>query len=200
MNKFLMQIAVWLLALNVTAQVHPYAYKFVFRGVTYQTNGTGDIFTTPLTEQTFLQDRAPGLGITNLSSIAIIYHLNGDDQGNDTVEVVSTNGGPRLALELAFLFGSDTNLGRGGLELTNATQTEIRRFDNVYTFENSTYTSPNSAAVGGVDTTKRLLTDTSGNTHWTIDGELAWTVIPQNGRGSMLCTGHFTLGPPMFSN
>src|SRR5437899_10184655 len=95
---------------------------FLFRGTSYTTNGAGDIVATPITEQTLLADRAAAGGITDLSTVAIVYH-GGGDTGNhaDTGEIVNSSTGAKLANEFAFLFGSDSTLQRTAV--TNATRT-----------------------------------------------------------------------------
>src|SRR6202044_1507799 len=67
-------------------------YKFLFTGTAYQTNSLGKIVGTPLTDQTLLQDRARIGGITDLSTVSIVYHLNGGTMG-DSVDVISNANG-----------------------------------------------------------------------------------------------------------
>ncbi len=172
-----------------------YMYQFLFKGTAYQTNGTGNIVATPITDQTLLQDRASMGGITDLSTVAIVYHIGGDPKG-DTVEVVSSSNGQKLAFEFGFWFGDDPTLGRSAL--TNATQTEVRRVDYLYTLEDSTYTYPNSHSMGSAFVTKRYMTDTSGNVRPTIEGTMQWIVNPQNNRSTIVCVGTFTLGLLLF--
>jgi hypothetical protein len=168
-----------------------YLYRFVFQGYAYQTNpATGNIVATPITDQTLLADRAQAGGITNLSTVAIVYHINGDPKG-DTVEIWNTNG-TQLTFEFGLWFGDDASLGRTAL--TNASQTEIRVVQYVYTLDSSTYTYANSDSLGAAFITKRFLTDTNGNVHPTIEGPISWEVMPQNGRGAIVCSGNFTLG------
>lgn len=181
------------LVMSASAQQY-IEYQFVFRGTAYTTNETGNIVATPITDQTLLADRAAGGGITDLSTVAIVYHINGDPKG-DTVEVVSTNG-TSLAFEFGFWFGSDSSLGRSAL--TSGNSNEVRRVDYLYTLENSTYTHSNPDSIGAAFTTKRFLTDTNGNTNPTIEGTMTWGVVPQGTNGTIMCTGHFTLGKPMF--
>jgi hypothetical protein len=76
------------------------------------------------------------------------------------VDVISNANGQVLTTEFGFYFGSDTNLGR--YAVTNATQTEQRRVDQIYTFNNTAYTYENGASLGGAFTCKRFLTDSKG--------------------------------------
>jgi len=182
-----------LLVSNSFAQQY-YDYQFVFQGTAYETNATGNIVATPITDQTLLADRAHAGGITDLSTVAIVYHIGGDPKG-DTVEIISTNG-TKLAFEFGFWFGSDPSLGRSAL--TSGNGNEVRRVDPLYTLENSIYTHSNPDSIGSAFVTKRFLTDTNGNTLARIEGTMSWGVVPQGTNGTIMCIGHFTLGKPLF--
>jgi hypothetical protein len=173
------------------------AYQFIFSGTAYQTNASGDIVATPITDQTLLQSQGQNLNITNLSTISLVYHFNGGPPYGDTVDVISNATGETLVTEFGFYFGSDLSLGR--YAVTNATQNEQRRVDQIYTFSNTTYTYQNGDSLGTAFTHKHTLTDTNGNTLSFVEGTLAWDVIPTTANaGPMVCVGHFTLGKPMF--
>src|SRR5580658_10360573 len=181
---------------NVMQQSY-YEYKFVFNGTAYQTNGSGDIVGTPITDQTLLQSQAQQLHITNLNTISLVYHFDGGMPYGDTVDVISNANGQTLTTEFGFYFGSDTNLGR--YAGTNATQTEQRRVDQIYTFSNTPYTYENGDSLGTAFTHKHTLADTNGNTLSFVEGTLAWDVIPTIANaGPKVCVGQFTLGQPMF--
>jgi hypothetical protein len=197
-NKVYVVAAVTLLmgSFSVCAQSY-IEYKFVFSGTAYQTNASGDIASTPITDQTLLQSQAQRLNITNLSTISLVYHFNGGPPYGDTVDVISNATGETLTTEFGFYFGSDLSLGR--YAVTNATQSEQRRVDQIYTFSNTPYTYQNSDSLGTAFTHKHTLTDTNGNTISFAEGTLAWDVIPSTGNtGPMICVGHFSLGQPMF--
>jgi len=179
-----------------------YEYKFVFNGMAYQTNGAGNIVGTPITDQTLLQSQAQRLNITNLSTISLVYHLDGGPPYGDTVDVISNATGQTLTTEFGLYFGSDypgENPPLGRWAVTNATQTEQRRVDQLYTFSNTPYTYENGESLGASFTCKRFLIDTNGNTNMFIDGTLFWDVIPTGTNvAPVLCSGHYTLGQPMF--
>jgi hypothetical protein len=179
-----------------------YEYKFIFNGTAYQTNGAGNIVGTPITDQTLLQSQAQRLNITNLSTISLVYHLDGGPPYGDTVDVISNATGETLTTEFGLYFGSAYAGEAGSLgryAVTNAPQTEQRRVDQVYTFSNTPYTYENGESLGGSFTCKRFLVDTNGNTNMFIDGTLFWDVIPTGTNPApMLCSGHFTLGQPLF--
>src|SRR4051812_19659083 len=79
---------VLLSATNASAQ---YMFKFVFKGMSYQKDASGNIVGVPITDQTLVADRAATLGV-NPNTLAIVYHIGGDEKG-DTVEVVSATTG-----------------------------------------------------------------------------------------------------------
>src|ERR1700722_5314283 len=179
-----------------------FEYKFLFNGTAYQTNGTGNMAAIPVTDQTLLEAEAQPLNITNLSTISLVYHLNGGLPYGDTVDVISNSTGQTLSTLFGLYFGSDypgetASLGR--YAVTNASQTELRRVDQVYTFANTPYTYANSESLGASFTCKRFLVDTNGNTNMFIDGTFFWDVRPTGTNvASILCAGSFTLGKPMF--
>jgi len=171
-----------------------YEYQFVFTGTAYQTNASGNIVGTPITDQTLLKDRARLGNITDLSTISIAYHINGNSLG-DTVEVISNANGQVLAPEFGLYFGSDGSLGRTAV--TNAMQTQQRRVDYIYTSNSSAFTFDNDDSVGVSMTTKSFVT-TNGTTNAVISGTMSWGVAPQGTNGSILCIGNFSLGQPLF--
>jgi hypothetical protein len=187
-----MAAALFLSAFSAFGQ---YEYKFLFKGLAYETNSSGNIVATPITEQALLQDRATAGGVTDLSTIALVYHVGGDEKG-DTVEIVSSTNGQRLAFEFGFWFGSDPSLQRSAL--TNATQTEQRRVDYIYTLETATYICLNTHSSGAAFVTKRTLTDNSGNVNVTVEGTMQWMVNPQNGHGTIVINGSFSTGQRLF--
>ena len=172
-------------------------YKFLFNGLAYEvpTNSTsGNIVATPITDLTLLQDRV-NTGGGNISTLSLVYKINGDDKG-DTVEVVNNSDGSRAAFQFGFWFGSDPTLERSAL--TNSTQTEQRRVDYIYTLETATYICQNSHSSGAAFVTKRIMTDGSGNTTYSIEGTIQWMVNPQNGRGTIIVNGSFSTGQRLF--
>jgi hypothetical protein len=176
-------------------QGHSYfEYKFIFSGTAYETNAAGKLVGTPITDQTLLQDRARLGGITDLSTVAIVYHLDGNSLG-DTVEVIASTNGQVLTSEFGLYFSSDSSLGRTAV--TNAAQTQQIEADYIYTSNGSTYTFGNNDSVGLSITTKTF-SITNGVTNAMISGSMSWGVEPQGTNGPILCIGNFSLGQPMF--
>lgn len=168
----------------------------------YATNAAGNIVGTPITDQTLLADRAAEGGITDLSTVAIVYHIGGaaPNGGNppwDTIDIINATNGAFLTTEFGLYYGSDGQYDRTAV--TNATSTEERRIDYLYTFNNSGYTINASDSIGAAIITKRFLNDGSGNTNTIIDGSFAWDALPHGTNiVPIVCTGTFTLGKPLF--
>jgi len=169
-------------------------YQFLFSGTAYETNAAGKMVGTPITDQTLLQDRARLGQISAVSTLAIVYHINGNAMG-DTIDIISNATGQVLVTELGLYFGSDGGLGRTAV--TNAAQTAQRRIDYIYTDNNSTYTFDNDDSVGGSMTSKYLVT-TNGMTNAMISGMMSWGVAPRGTNGPILCIGKFSTGQPLF--
>jgi len=171
-------------------------YKFVFSGTAYQTNSAGVIVATHITDQTLLRDRARLGNITNLNTISLVYHIGGGPPYGDTVDVISNATGQTLTTQFGFYFGSDAALGRTAV--TNLLQTQERRVDYIYTFDNSTYTYANGDSVGAAFTYKDFV-KVSKTTNAIINGTMSWNVTPTGtNTRPMLCTGNFSLGRPMY--
>lgn len=162
------------------------------QGTCYQTNGSGDFVSTPMTDQVLVQMAAQSGGLSP-SSIALVYHLQSSGLG-DTIDVVDANTGSTLVNLFGLYFGDDASLGRSAA--TNATRTVIRRLDYIYTQQNTTYTSFNSHSMGSAFTVKRSLTDTNGTTHVTVEAQMSWIVNPSGSSGTKLCSVNFSTTTP----
>ena len=189
---------------------HITSIKFIFSGTAYQTNASGDIVRTPITDQTLLQTEAQLLNLTNLSALSLVYHLDGGYPNGDTVEVISNATAQTLATEFGFFYGSqlpgETNaMGEpanllGRYSVTNASMSEQRRVDQIYNFANSLYTYHNSGSLGG----SFYLQTISGRFQRRHQSD-SLTARFSEGRliptgtnlAPILCAGHFTLGQPI---
>jgi hypothetical protein len=175
---------------NIRAQTYD-EYKFTFSGTAYQTNSLGTLIATHISDQTLLADRARQGGISNLTTVSLVYHIGGDPLG-DTVEVISNKTGQTLTTEFGFYFGSDGALGRTAV--ANLSQTMERRLDYIYTFYNSTYTFSTGDSLGAAFTYKRLVKQ-GAVTNALISGTMSWSVTPTGTNTKpMFCTGTFSLG------
>jgi hypothetical protein len=176
---------------NLQAQ---YKYKFVFKGMCYQSDANGNVVNIPFTDQTIINERAAAGGVSP-STLALVYHVGADTRG-DTVEVVSSANGSTLYNEFAFWFGADASLGRSAL--TNTAGTDIRRVDQLFTFSDSPHTCSASHGMGTAYTAKKTIGVTNGTPYYTIEGTLQWIVNPVAGASSKACYGTFTATQVLF--
>jgi hypothetical protein len=170
----------------------PFLYHITLQGTCYQTNGSGNFVATPITDKILVQKAALSGGVSP-SSIALVYHLQSSGLG-DTIDFVNATNGSTLANVFGLYFGDDPTLGRSAA--TNATHTEIRRLDYVYTQQNTAFTSFNTHSMGSAFTVKRFLTDTNGTTHTTVEAQISWIVNPSGTNGTKLCTANFNTTTP----
>ena len=170
----------------------PFLYHMTLRGTSYQTNATGNLAPTPLTEKVLVDDAATKGGVSP-SSVLLVYHLQSSGLG-DTIDFVDANTGITLSTLFGLYFGDDATLGRTAA--TNATQTEVRRLDYIYTQQNTTYTSYNSHSMGSAFTVKRFLTDTNGITQVVVEAQMSWIANPSGTNGTRVCTANISTSTP----
>jgi hypothetical protein len=178
-------------AINLQAQ---YLYKFVFKGMCWQSDTNGNIVNIPFTDQTIINEQAAGLGL-DPSSLTLVYHIGADPHG-DNVDIVRSSDGAFILHEFLFWFGDESSFNR--MALTNATGTDIRRNDQLFTQNNSPHTCDNSHGMGTVYTSKKIIGVTNGIPYYKIEGTLQWVVNPVNGASSKTCYGTFTATQVMF--
>ena len=189
----ILAISALCLAVGFTQQ-QPTVYKLAFKGTAYQRDGTGNLVGVPLTEQLLLSARTGGF----TQDLAIAYIMDGNERG-DTIEIVNANTGARHAFLFGLWFGDDRTMQLGRTALTNATQTEIRRVDQVFTLDNSIYSSENSHGVGTSFVVKRFVRDAGGNTRANIDVQIQWMVNPWGtNQWAKICHGTFVSTQPLF--
>src|SRR5688572_7115945 len=187
-------VSVLCLAVGFT-QEQPRVYKLAFKGMAYQRDGSGNIVGVPLTEQLLLSARTGGY----TQDLAVAYFIDGDAGRGDTIEIVNTITGAKHGLLFGLWFGDDRSMKLGRTALTNAALTEIRRVDQVFTLDNSIYSSQNAHGVGTSFVAKRFVQDTAGNTRATIDVSIHWMVNPWGtNRWAKICHGTFISTEPLF--
>lgn len=165
----------------------PFLFQMTFRGSCYQTNATGTMVATPITEMSLVQDAAAAGGV-DWKAFALVYHVQGSGFG-DTIDVVDANTGQVAVTLYGLFFGDNANQDLGRTALTNSVGTEVRRLDYIYT-------SQNSHSMGACFTTKRFQGDGRGNLRTTITGQMSWIVNPVGGAGTKICTATFTTTRP----
>ncbi|HWI58226.1 MAG TPA: hypothetical protein VNZ22_13430, partial [Bacillota bacterium] len=160
-----------------------------FRGTCSQVNAAGAIVSTPITDRTWLQEVAQKSGITDLRSIALVYHVHGNDLG-DTIDVINPANGAVYGTLFGFYFGEDF----GRQALTNSTGTQVRRLDYIYTDQNT-------HSLGAALVNKQYVTDRRGNTRLRVQGQMNYVVTSTDTTPTKICTGTFTSGNPLiFTN
>lgn len=174
-------------------------FLLTFRGTTYQTNASGNVQATPVSEKTWLSEAAYALGITDTSGMAVVYHVAGSGYG-DTIEVVNRANGASYGSLLGLFFGDNNVQSLGRAALTNSTGTQVRRVDQVYVFYKNNFQSAD--ALGSAFVTKRFMSDRSGNPHGTVDADLNYLMLPAGTNpvprmfvGSFTTTRPFVPGP-----
>lgn len=162
-------------------------FHITFSGTAYQKGPDGNMVPVRMTEKTLLEEAARDGGVTDLSTLALVYHVNGSSFG-DTIDVVNATTGVPYRTFYGFFFGEDASLNRTAI--TNAAGSEIRRIDYIYT-------SQSSHSMGTGFVTKRYIKDTQGNSRATIDGgQLQWIVLPAKGDSAKMCKATFTTVRP----
>ena len=179
-------VSLSLLALGLFSANAQFEFKVIFRGASYQTNGNGLVFSTPITEQTILQAAAQAGGITDLSTLALVYHVQGSSFG-DTIDVVNATNGIAYKTVFGFFFGDDPSLNR--VAITNGTGTEVLRVDYIYTDQNS-------HSMGAAFVTKNY--SPGGQQLTSVTGRMQWIVNPISPAGTKVCYGSFTATNPLF--
>jgi len=174
------------LSWNASAQSQ-FLFRITIRGTCYQTNASGNIVASPITETTLLQQAAQAGGV-DPSTLALVYHVQGSSFG-DTIDVVNASSGAVATTLYGLFFGDDSVQALGRTALTNSIGNLVRRVDYIYT-------SQNSHSMGASFTSKRFLTDTKGNVHTTIEGQMEWIVNPTGNNGTQVCTATFNTTTP----
>jgi len=179
-------VALVLLELSASAQT-PFLFRITLRGTCYQTNPSGDIVSSAITEATLVQEAAQAGGV-DPKTLALVYHVQGSSFG-DTIDVVDASSGAVATTLFGLFFGDDAVQVLGRTALTNNAGTQVRRLDYIYT-------SQNSHSMGASFTTKRFLTDKNGSVHSTIDGQMQWIVNPTGNSSTKVCIVTFTTTKP----
>ncbi len=162
-------------------------YVFTYAGTRSSTDSNGVIVTTPMNNQSLLQEFAANNGITNTSWLGLAYHVNGNmDFSGDTIDVINRTNGVVVGTIFGFFYGE----AFGRMALLSGSGRQLKRIEYVYT-------SQNSHSLGSVLLTDYYLLDGNGNTNKTyIFGNMQYLVLPDMTHTNVqVCTGSFrTIG------
>ncbi len=162
-------------------------FPLTFRGTCSQTDSSGKITSTRISDRDWLQEVAARGGVTDLSTLQIVYHVNGNGLG-DTIDVINPQTGSVLTTIFGFYFSQE--YGRKALMNQNGD----RRIQYVYTEQNS-------RSLGTALVSKNYLPDRTGTTNTTISGQMTYLVTPDASNPNLkLCNGTFTVGKELFFN
>lgn len=162
-------------------------YQVVFNGTSSTTDSTGKIVTRTTNNQTLLQDFAKNQGVTDISYLALAFHMKmpGESSLGDTIDVINRTNGTFYATLIGFYFGEDSSLGRSGL--ISGSHRQQRRVEYIYTDQNS-------HSMGSALITNYYWLDAQGNTNNAMAfGQMQWVINPDSvSSNTRICTGNFT--------
>jgi hypothetical protein len=179
--------AILLLTLSGSAQE---LLQLKFQGKCLGTNESGQIVKQNVNNTSILKEFADRNGITNLSSLALVYHVAGDERG-DVIEVVNAATSEIVWQVYGLLFPVDLPSGDGS---------QLSRF--VYM-----YNDQQSVSMGSGMLKERISLDRHGKTNRSITGDLQFYLLPDSSNGLRTCTATIsaskiftTNAPPNFTN
>lgn len=164
--------------------------QIVINGSCYTTDSKGHIALTQINNHSLIKSFADSHGVSDLSGLALAYHLGGNELG-DTIEVINRTNGASVYTIFGLYFGED--FGRTAL-LSKSGQ-QMKRLEYIYTDQNS-------HSLGSALLTDYYFLDNSGNTNRTyVLGQMQYIVTPDSGHtNTQVCTANFTtLRPWRFS-
>src|SRR5262245_46163366 len=85
-----------------------------FEGSCRTTNAEGAIVRQVVNNRTLLKDYAQAHSVSNLNTLALVYHSQGDERG-DVIQIVDSRTGAILADVLALFFSIDLPAGDGSV-------------------------------------------------------------------------------------
>jgi|SRR6516225_8781774 hypothetical protein len=176
-----------LLVLWQTTSPAQQLYQVVFTGTSSTTDSTGKIVTRKTNNQTLLQDYGKNHGATDVSFLALAYHMKtpSDNQVGDTIDVINRTNGTYYATLIGFYFGEDPTLGR--TDLLSGSGRQQRRIEYIYTEQNN-------HSMGSALITNYYWFDTQGKTNNVMAfGQMQWIENPDNvSTNTQVNTGSFT--------
>jgi hypothetical protein len=156
-------------------------FALTFTGTCFQTNAAGKIVSQAISDKTILQEVAQHAGITDVKTLGLVYHENGNAFG-DTIDVINPTNGTVLDTLFGFYFGEAFDR----MVLTNRNGAE-RRLDYVYTKQND-------HSLGSALINKSAVSNRPGSARQ-IDGQMKWVVtLDAENPAVKICAGKFKTG------
>jgi hypothetical protein len=163
----------------------PFYYQFTFSGTSVYTNAAGNLVTKRVTHANWLRDYARANGVRNLKTIALLYHVNGDERG-DTIDIVNVTNGVPLYTIFGLYFGE--SFGRAAL--VSGDNRQSKEIPYVYSHQLT-----HSVGLGFLS--RQILVDKSGNpTQEKIRATLEYEVLPDPKNLLQVCSGTLVTGKP----
>ena len=162
-------------------------FEFKFFGSCYTTNRFGTTVRNLVTHYSLVREEAKRLGVSDTSNLALVYKIGGSQFG-DTVDLVRKDTGEVLSTVFGFFFGSDASLLRDSM--INASGTEEKRLDYIYTRQNS-------HSLGAAFVTKTGSTLKTGGPDFRVRGEMHYIVTAESTNALRICEGKFMTRAPV---
>jgi hypothetical protein len=162
-------------------------YKISFTGTCSGTNGDGAVFKQQVNNKTLIRDWAGRAGATNFNNLRLVFHLNANGEGGDSIEVVNKKTGEYVVSVFPLMFPQ------------SATQTtdkgvKEKRFALVYNIFDP-------GNVRGTYIVSQQMSFKNGNTNnFNLDGQILWyqSPGPDNTNWFRICNGKFNAsGKPL---
>ena len=154
-----------------------------FQATCQTTNDAGQPVKEIVNNQKLIQDYADLNGVTNARSLALVYHVNGDERG-DVIQIVDAGDATVLSHVYGLFFPVDLPSGDGS---------QLQRFAYVYN-------SQQAFSMGSAMLREKILIDRSGATNRVINGNIQFYLNADGSNGLRLCTGTIVAAKRFITN
>jgi len=157
-------------------------FKISFKGTCSGTNGDGAVFKEEVNNKTLIRDYGTRAGVaaTNLNKLILVFHLNADGQGGDSIDVVDKKTGAFVVSVFPMMFAQVASQ-------TTENGVKEKRFTHVFNI----YDPGNFR---GTAILSQQMNFKNGKTNsFNLDGDMQWYLAPgpQNTNWFRICTGKF---------
>lgn len=153
-------------------------YELKFHAICQISQGGKRFTKEKITNQTLIQEAANQNGLSDTSSLALVYHANRDERG-DVIQVVNVTNGVPVWDSLALFFPE---------AITNGDSSEILQHSFVYNHQQSD-------PVGDATIDKRMAFDRNGDLKKVrIRGSIQYFMLADPTNVLRVCTGTFATG------